>query len=196
VDQPAFDVEALIAEVAKRHKILLAPEDPAFALLTLNELVLSRYVTLLEARLAGMESALGQISTKQIEVAKSIGENIITAAAAYVAQRLEEANFPLLDRALNANNDGATREFRAAIFLFVAIAGAFLTGFAAIGVASLTPAFQPTAPKSAGMVRHSNSKKSSKGAATREREDFGSETGAPANSLFRISHTGGLLLLS
>jgi hypothetical protein len=91
VDQPAFDVDALIAEVAKRHKILLAPEDPAFALLTLNELVLSRYVTLLEATLAGMENKLSQMSAKQTEVAKAIGENVITAGAAYVADRLNEA---------------------------------------------------------------------------------------------------------
>ena len=42
--EPHFDREALIAEVAKRHKILLDPDDPAFALITINEIVLSRAI--------------------------------------------------------------------------------------------------------------------------------------------------------
>jgi hypothetical protein len=130
VEQPPLDVEALIAEVAKRHKILLAPEDPAFALVTLNELVLSRLVALLEARLAAMETTVSRSSVRQIETAKTIGESIITAAAAYVAERLEEAGAALVARAPDANPEGTPREFRNSIFLVMAIAGAFLTGLA------------------------------------------------------------------
>ena len=82
-----FDREALIAEVAKRHKILLDPDDPAFALITINEIVLSRAITIVEAKLEAMERRLAQISAQQAETAKAIGEAIITAAAAYVAER-------------------------------------------------------------------------------------------------------------
>jgi hypothetical protein len=35
-----FDTKAMIAKVAERHGILLRPDDPAFAIVTLNELVL------------------------------------------------------------------------------------------------------------------------------------------------------------
>ena len=79
MEPPHFDREALIAEVAKRHKILLDPDDPAFALITINEIVLSRAIAILEARLKEMEQRLAHISGKQTETAKAIGECIITA---------------------------------------------------------------------------------------------------------------------
>ena len=91
MEQPHFDREALIAEVAKRHKILLDPDDPAFALITINEIVLSRAIAIVEAKLEEMEQRLAQISEKQTETAKAIGEAIITAGAAYVAERLKDA---------------------------------------------------------------------------------------------------------
>ena len=64
MEQPHFDREALIAEVAKRHKILLDPDDPAFALITINEIVLSRAIAIVEAKLEEMEQRLAQISAK------------------------------------------------------------------------------------------------------------------------------------
>ena len=79
MEQPHFDREALIAEVAKRHKILLDPDDPAFALTTINEIVLSRAIAIVEAKLEAMEQRLAQISAQQTETSKAIGENIITA---------------------------------------------------------------------------------------------------------------------
>lgn len=36
----SIDVQRLIAEVASRHNVLLKPDDPAIALVTMNELVL------------------------------------------------------------------------------------------------------------------------------------------------------------
>ena len=56
MEQARFDREALIAEVAKRHKILLDPDDPAFALITINEIVLSRAIAIVEAQLKEMVS--------------------------------------------------------------------------------------------------------------------------------------------
>ncbi len=38
--QPAPDIDRLIAAIAARHHILLKPDDAAFALVTLNQLVL------------------------------------------------------------------------------------------------------------------------------------------------------------
>ena len=36
----AFDVQRLIDEVAARHRLLLKPDDAAFAIVTMNRLVL------------------------------------------------------------------------------------------------------------------------------------------------------------
>jgi predicted metal-dependent hydrolase len=98
VGETHFDREALIAEVAKRHKILLDPDDPAFALITINEIVLSRAIAIVEARLKEMEQRLEHISAQQTETAKAIGESIITAAAAYVAERLKDASSDLIEK--------------------------------------------------------------------------------------------------
>jgi len=98
VEQAHFDREALIAEVAKRHKILLDPDDPAFALITINEIVLSRAIAIVEAKLEAMEQRLAQISEKQTETAKAIGEAIITAGAAYVAERFKDAGADLIEK--------------------------------------------------------------------------------------------------
>jgi hypothetical protein len=98
VEEPHFDREALIAEVAKRHKILLDPDDPAFALITINEIVLSRAIAIIEAKLEEMERRLAQISEKQTGTAKAIGESIITASAAYIAERLEDAGADLIEK--------------------------------------------------------------------------------------------------
>ena len=94
--EPHFDREALIGEIAKRHKILLDPDDPAFALITINEIVLSRAIAIVEAKLEAMEQRLTQISEKQTETAKAIGEAIITAGAAYVAERFKDAGVDLI----------------------------------------------------------------------------------------------------
>ena len=99
MEQPHFDREALIAEVAKRHKILLDPDDPAFALITINEIVLSRAIAIVEAKLKAMEQRLPQISAQQIATAKAIGEAIITAGAAYGAEQLKDAGADLVEKA-------------------------------------------------------------------------------------------------
>ena len=98
MEQEHFDKGALIAEVAKRHKILLDPDDPAFALITINEIVLSRSIAIVEAKLEAMEQRLAQISENQTETAKAIGEAIITAGAAYVAERLKGAGAELIEK--------------------------------------------------------------------------------------------------
>ena len=45
-----------------------------------------------------MEQRLAQISEKQTETAKAIGEAIITAGAAYVAERLKDAGADLIEK--------------------------------------------------------------------------------------------------
>jgi hypothetical protein len=134
VEQSSFDVEALIAEVARRHKILLAPEDPAFALLTLNELVLSHFLAIFDAKMDGLECQISRISAQQTETAKAIGENIVTAGAAYVADRLKEACANLAEvrgsaAAQPGEKQSPYRRIGSNILLCMAVAAAFAAGF-------------------------------------------------------------------
>ena len=132
-----FDREALIAEVAKRHKILLDPDDPAFALITINEIVLSRAIAIVEAKLEAMERRLAQISAQEAETAKAIGEAIITAAAAYVAERLKDAGADLIEKVRTSvgleqpRKQSGSRRFSNMILICSAITTAFAAGFLA-----------------------------------------------------------------
>ena len=141
--EPHFDREALIAEVAKRHKILLDPDDPAFALITLNEIVLSRAVAIVEARLTEMEQKFTQISQKQAETAKAIGEAIITASAAYIAERLKDAGADLIEKVRTSvvldqskKQSGSQRSGRN-ILSCSAMTAAFAAGFLAAWLCQL-----------------------------------------------------------
>ena len=137
MEQPHFDREALIAEVAKRHKILLDPDDPAFALITINEIVLSRAIAIVEAQIKEMERRLTQISAQQIDTAKGIGEAIITAAAAYVAERLKDAGTDLIEKVRTsvgleqARRQSGSRRAPNTILICSAMAAAFAAGFLA-----------------------------------------------------------------
>ena len=143
MEQPHFDREALIAEVAKRHKILLDPDDPAFALITINEIVLSRAIAIVEARLQEMEQRLAQISEKQTETAKAIGETIITAGAAYVAERLKDAGADLIEKVRTSialdqsQKQPVSRRSGMTILSYSAMTAAFAAGFLAASLCYL-----------------------------------------------------------
>ena len=143
MEQAHFDREALIAEVAKRHKILLDPDDPAFALITINEIVLSRAIAIVEAKLEAMEQRLAHISAQQTETAKAIGEAIITAGAAYVAERLKDAGADLIEKVRTSvgldqgKKQSVSQHFRRTILSYGAMTAAFSAGFVAASLCYL-----------------------------------------------------------
>ncbi len=142
MEQPHFDREALIAEVAKRHKILLDPDDPAFALITINEIVLSRAIAIVEAKLEEMEQRLTHISATQTETAKAIGETIITAGAAYVAERLKDAGADLIEKirtrvVLEQAKQSGSRPSGRTILSYSTITAAFAAGVLAASLCYL-----------------------------------------------------------
>jgi hypothetical protein len=143
VGKPHFDKEALIGEVAKRHKILLDPDDPAFALITINEIVLSRAIAIVEAKLEEMEQRLAQISEKHTGTAKAIGESIITAAASYVAERLKDVGADLIEKIRASvgldqdNKQSGSRRSGRTILSFGTITAAFTAGFLAASLCCL-----------------------------------------------------------
>jgi len=143
VEQPHFDRETLIAEVAKRHKILLDPDDPAFALITINEIVLSRAIAIVEARLQETEQRFAHISGQQTETAKAIGEAIITAGAAYVAERLKDAGADLIEKVRTSivldqsKKQSVSQRPSRTILSFGTVIAAFVAGFLAASLCCL-----------------------------------------------------------
>jgi len=138
-----FDREALIAEVAKRHKILLDPDDPAFALITINEIVLSRAISIVEARLQETEQRLAHISGQQTETAKAIGEAIITASAAYVTELLKDAGADLIEKVRTcivldqSKKQSVSQRPSGTILSFGTVIAAFVAGFLAASLCCL-----------------------------------------------------------
>jgi hypothetical protein len=63
-----FDVQRLIDEVAARHRLLLKPDDAAFAIVTMNRLVLEESLEAIHSRivedLALFEAAAKKIQTR------------------------------------------------------------------------------------------------------------------------------------
>ena len=82
----AEEIHRLIGEVAKRHKIILAPGDPLFVVLTLLELVTGRYLEKADAILKAERETSLEATERAAASAKTTAEGIITAAAEYVAK--------------------------------------------------------------------------------------------------------------
>lgn len=83
-------IREAIAEVARRHNLLLDHDDPLLVTLTLNELALNRIIA---KQLAAIEAAQDQISAgaaQQIETARDVAGILITGAARYMAEELRD----------------------------------------------------------------------------------------------------------
>jgi hypothetical protein len=86
-----MDAQEIIAEVAKRNRVVLAPTDPVMVIATIAEFqieagrnALAKVVTeALDQASAGTE--------QQIEAARKIGEAIITGAAQWSADQIRQA---------------------------------------------------------------------------------------------------------
>lgn len=73
----APDARALIGEVARRHGITLRPDDPAFALVTLNQLVLEQAVERLDERIARAVSEFERnLERLQVAAGSAIGKEV------------------------------------------------------------------------------------------------------------------------
>ncbi len=85
------EVQELIAAVAKKHKLVLSLDDPVLVTVSLNELLLSRYVEKITAAVETVEARTAAGSAQQVEAAKTIARQIITGAGDYIAERVKAA---------------------------------------------------------------------------------------------------------
>jgi len=80
----AIDIQRLIAEVAARHNLFLKPDDPAIALVTMNQLILD----------AAIESVHKQVSVTIAEFQTSI-QKAEKRAGSMLAQTVKESAFQM-----------------------------------------------------------------------------------------------------
>jgi hypothetical protein len=97
-----MDVQRLIGEVAKRHNVLLGPDDPILVTLTLNELILAGYLERVQTLLEAAQDQTSAGTAQHLAAAREIAARLVTEAGGYVAGQLTEAGAGVQARLLEA----------------------------------------------------------------------------------------------
>jgi hypothetical protein len=66
----SFNTQRLIAEVAARHNVILKPDDPAFALITMNQLILDGAVEVVHEKI---RATIGEFHASMQQAEKRAG---------------------------------------------------------------------------------------------------------------------------
>lgn len=85
-----LDFDEIRKEVAIRHNVLLGKDDPILATVTLNELVLARYLDLVSEQYDQGNRELAIALQQNIELSKETAGRVITEAANYVSDQLRQ----------------------------------------------------------------------------------------------------------
>lgn len=87
-----MDMQQLIGEVAKRHRVILNESDPIFITITLNDLLLAEHVERMRV-IIEENAALASVSTnQQIDATKKLASRIVTEAGVYVTEQFKAAS--------------------------------------------------------------------------------------------------------
>jgi hypothetical protein len=139
------DIERLIGEVAQKHGLLLSRDDPVLVSVTLNEQILSHALGQLNDCLDKAKQEIGELSAKQTEAAKTIAEQLITAAAGYIADEVRAAAADITANAdILSNSDREPARTNRASWLAAAIAISAACVSGAVAIAG--PVFLKTKP--------------------------------------------------
>lgn len=84
-------IEAIRAEVVKRHNVLLNRDDPIFVTVTCNEMVLAHYADMVAARVDAATDRSIAASAAQVQAAKETAAKLINDASGYVADQVRRA---------------------------------------------------------------------------------------------------------
>jgi len=91
----AMNVQDLIGEVAKRHNVLVDPQDPIFVAITLNELLLATYVQKVQAALDRAEQATAHASSRHLENVRWTAASIVADSSKHLTDQLRGAGSAL-----------------------------------------------------------------------------------------------------
>lgn len=86
-----IDPDEIRKEVALRHSLLLGADDPILVTITINELVLDRYIELANGQRLEQQQAITAAIQAQVEQAKDTAGKIITDSANFVSDQVREA---------------------------------------------------------------------------------------------------------
>lgn len=82
--------EELIAEINKRHHIKISPDDPIFAVLTMNTLISDDMIKKMELLLEMQSSIIAEQNLKLLSDAKQFAQNTITSKVGTIVSELDE----------------------------------------------------------------------------------------------------------
>jgi hypothetical protein len=72
-----LDREAIIAEVARRHGILLSPEDPILATVAIHEVVLGEYIRQIEEGITRVTEEFEGATHRALEGSKTVAREVL-----------------------------------------------------------------------------------------------------------------------
>ena len=145
-----MDIKAIIDEVARRHNIRLAPDDPILATVTVTEIIHQLFAEHLKALVADVanqatDRLAAQIETGRREVAsqsdaaKATASRLVNDAGAWSAEKLKEASSAAADdiraavtaglATMHADIEGAKRARRGATWAALVAVGVACLGF-------------------------------------------------------------------
>jgi hypothetical protein len=140
-------MELLIGDVARKHGLLLSRDDPVLVSVTLNEQILSQALGQLQGSLEKAKQEIGELSARETEAAKTIAEQLITAAAGYIADEVRTAAADITANTDNLSNKGSDREpARASQASWLAAAIAISAACVSGALAIVGPVFLETEP--------------------------------------------------
>ncbi len=90
-----MNVQDLIGEVAKRHNVLVDPQDPIFVAVTLNELLLAEHVQNMQASLQRAEKATVLASSRHLETVRWTAATLIADSSKHVSDQVRAAGSAL-----------------------------------------------------------------------------------------------------
>lgn len=90
-----MNVQDLIGEVARRHNVLVDPEDPVFVAVTLNELLLAEHVQEVQAALERAEQVAEHATSRHLEKVRWTAASLIADSSKHLADQLRGAGSAL-----------------------------------------------------------------------------------------------------
>ena len=129
-----MDIDALRAAVAKKHNVLLSPDDPILLTVHLHELVLAEVLANIKSIATECRNDSIAAVAHQVEVAKRAAATLITQTAGYVAAEVQRQIKSALEESTARVNESRRLTDRARDWALIAAAASVIAGGAAIGV--------------------------------------------------------------